>query len=81
MDAAWRILNGELDTWQCEKRFLRPDGEVVWAIANLIFLRTAEGHPLAWFGQFQDITPSIRSRDSHASELRVPLGAAAALPL
>jgi diguanylate cyclase (GGDEF)-like protein/PAS domain S-box-containing protein len=54
--AAWRILNGELDTWQCEKRFLRPDGSEVWAIANLTFLRSSDGHPLSWLGQFQDIT-------------------------
>jgi diguanylate cyclase (GGDEF)-like protein/PAS domain S-box-containing protein len=58
VEAAWRILEGEIDTWQCEKRFLRPDGTVVWAIANLTFLRSADGHPLSWVGQFQDITRS-----------------------
>ena len=26
VEAAWRILNGEISTWQCEKRFVRPDG-------------------------------------------------------
>ncbi|MDQ4071486.1 MAG: diguanylate cyclase [Actinomycetota bacterium] len=56
VDATWRILNGELDTWQCEKRFLRRDGSEVWAIANLTFLRSSDGHPLSWLGQFQDIT-------------------------
>jgi diguanylate cyclase (GGDEF)-like protein/PAS domain S-box-containing protein len=54
--AARRILNGELDTWQTEKRFLRPDGSVVWVIANLTFLRDQRGGPLGWLGQFQDIT-------------------------
>ena len=56
VDAAWRILRGEIHTWQCEKRFLRPDGSTVWAIANLTFLRDAGGNPLSWVGQFQDIT-------------------------
>ena len=56
IEPAWRILRGEIDSWQCEKRFTRPDGGVAWAIANMSFLRTAEGHPLAWVGQFQDIT-------------------------
>lgn len=56
VDAAWRILAGELDIWQTEKRFVRPTGEVVWAIANLVFLRDPEGRPLSWLGQFQDIT-------------------------
>jgi diguanylate cyclase (GGDEF)-like protein/PAS domain S-box-containing protein len=56
IDAAWRILAGEIDTWQCEKRFLRPGGEEVWVIANLTFLRDEAGRPLCWVGQFQDIT-------------------------
>jgi diguanylate cyclase (GGDEF)-like protein/PAS domain S-box-containing protein len=56
IDAAWRILRGEIDTWQAEKRFVRPDGEVVWAIANMTFLRDDERRPLTWLGQFQDIT-------------------------
>jgi diguanylate cyclase (GGDEF)-like protein/PAS domain S-box-containing protein len=54
--AAWRILAGELDCWQTEKRFVRADGAEVWAIANLTFLRDAGGRALHWLGQFQDIT-------------------------
>ena len=60
IDAAWRILNGELSTHQCEKRFLRPDGTVVWALANLTFLRDELGRPLSWVGQFQDISERRR---------------------
>lgn len=56
VDAAWRILRGEIDVWQTEKRFVRPGGEVVWAIANMTFLRDDERRPLTWLGQFQDIT-------------------------
>jgi diguanylate cyclase (GGDEF)-like protein/PAS domain S-box-containing protein len=54
--AAWRILAGEIDTWQTEKRFLRPDGSAVWVIANMTFLRDEQGRALTWLGQFQDIT-------------------------
>ncbi|MEA2900441.1 MAG: two-component system, sensor histidine kinase and response regulator [Actinomycetota bacterium] len=56
VDAAWRILRGEISTWQTEKRFVRPNGSVVWAIANLTFLRDDNGNPVSWVGQFQDIT-------------------------
>jgi diguanylate cyclase (GGDEF)-like protein/PAS domain S-box-containing protein len=56
VDAAWRILRGEIDVWQTEKRFVRPGGEIVWAIANMTFLRDDERRPLTWLGQFQDIT-------------------------
>ena len=69
VDAAWRILRGELDTWQTEKRFVAADGSVVWTIANLAFLRDDEGRPLAWLGQFQDITePKLQAeRFEHLS--------------
>jgi diguanylate cyclase (GGDEF)-like protein/PAS domain S-box-containing protein len=65
VDAAWRILRGELSTWQCEKRFVRPDGTIVWTLANLTFVRDEHGRPLCWAGQFQDVTELRRmaSRD------------------
>ena len=53
--AAW-IFAGHSDRWQTEKRFVRPDGSIVWAIANLTFLRDDAGIALGWVGQFQDIT-------------------------
>jgi diguanylate cyclase (GGDEF)-like protein/PAS domain S-box-containing protein len=56
VQAAWRILEGGLDTHQCEKRLLRPDGSIVWVLVNLTFLRDAAGRPLSWVAQIQDIT-------------------------
>ena len=61
--AAWRILRGELDSWQTEKRFVAADGAIVWTIASLSFLRDAAGRPLAWLGQFQDITEQKRQAE------------------
>ena len=61
VDAAWRILRGEIHTWQCEKRFRRPDGSVVWALANLTFLRDEDGNPISWMGQFQDVSDRKRN--------------------
>jgi len=61
--AAWRILAGEIDSWQTEKRFVLPDGEVVWVIANMTFLRDEEGRALHWLGQFQDITARKQLED------------------
>jgi diguanylate cyclase (GGDEF)-like protein/PAS domain S-box-containing protein len=58
--AAGRILAGEISSWQTEKRFLRPDGSVVWVVANLSFLRDEAGRPLSWLGQFQDVTTRMR---------------------
>jgi PAS domain S-box-containing protein/diguanylate cyclase (GGDEF)-like protein len=50
------VFAGRMRTFQCEKRFVRPDGEIVWVLANLTFLRDDDGEPLSWVGQFQDIT-------------------------
>jgi len=66
LDAAWEILEGRIDTHQTEKRFMRPDGSVVWALANLTFLRDEAGRGLSWVGQFQDVT----ARRSQEAELR-----------
>jgi diguanylate cyclase (GGDEF)-like protein/PAS domain S-box-containing protein len=66
LDAAWEILEGRRSTHQCEKRFVRPDGSLVWAIASLTFLRDEDGRPLSWVGQFQDIT----SRRTVEADLR-----------
>ena len=66
LDAAWEILEGRIDTHQTEKRFVRPDGSVVWALANLTFLRDEAGRPLSWVGQFQDVT----ERHRQEAELR-----------
>jgi PAS domain S-box-containing protein len=56
VEVAWEVLEGRRSTFQREKRFVRPDGSVVWVIANLTFLRDDRGRPLNWVGQFQDIT-------------------------
>ena len=65
LDAAWRILRGEMHNFQCEKRYVLPDGEHAWVLASLTFVRDAHGRPVCWLGQFQDITELRRlaSRD------------------
>ncbi len=69
--AAEEIFAGLKRTFQCEKRFVRPDGKIVWALANLTFLRDDEGRPLSWVGQFQDITSRRATEEAlRASERR-----------
>jgi PAS domain S-box-containing protein/diguanylate cyclase (GGDEF)-like protein len=64
VDVAWEILSGAYDTHQCEKRFVRPDGSIVWVLANLTFVRDERGQALSWFGQFQDITARRAAEDA-----------------
>jgi diguanylate cyclase (GGDEF)-like protein/PAS domain S-box-containing protein len=68
VEVAWEILDGRRQTHQCEKRFVRPDGSVVWSIANLTFLRDAGGAPLMWVGQFQDVTARRVAEEAYRRE-------------
>ena len=49
---------------------------MVWAIANLTFLRDDNGNPVSWVGQFQDIT--ARHGMETDSSLGPPMGAGTA---
>jgi diguanylate cyclase (GGDEF)-like protein/PAS domain S-box-containing protein len=71
-----KVLRGELDCVQLEKRFIKLDGTIVWAIANMTCLRDDAGTAIAWVGQWQDITSHraieakvLRERDLLAAML------------
>lgn len=51
-----RMMNGELDSYQLEKRYIRKDGSVVWVHLTTSLLRDAQGEPWNLIGQVQDIT-------------------------
>lgn len=66
------FLAGERRTYQTEKRYLRSDGETVWALLNVTVVTDADGLPLHFFGQVQDITQLRRDEAElrrQASEL------------
>ena len=44
------------DTYEDERRFVLPDGSVVWASSHVTLVRDASGLPQYFFAQFQDIT-------------------------
>ena len=43
-------------TYTDERRFLRPDGSVVWAVFSDVLVRDEDGEPQYHFSQLQDIT-------------------------
>ena len=53
--AMHRVALGD-DQYIDERRYLRPDGSVVWALATVALVRDDNGQPAYYFGQFQDIT-------------------------
>lgn len=61
-----QLLSGYAETSSLEKRYIRKDGLVVWAISDVSLVRDAEGNPSHFVSQFQDIT----DRKSVEEELR-----------
>jgi diguanylate cyclase (GGDEF)-like protein/PAS domain S-box-containing protein len=55
-----QTLAGERAGYQMEKRYLRPDGSVVWALLSVRLVRNAGGEPLHFISQVLDISERKR---------------------
>lgn len=73
-----RMLGGEIETYEMEKRYIRKDGEIVWILLTVSLVNDAAGAPLYFVSQIQDITGRKRAeatlQETHAELTRV-LGA------
>jgi PAS domain S-box-containing protein len=68
---------GELAGAHLEKRYVRKDGEIIWALVNWAIIHDAEGRPLHTVASVQDITARKRAEEAlresearHASEAK-----------
>jgi PAS domain S-box-containing protein len=50
------FTSGEPAEYTLEKRYMRKDGAIIWALVNWTIVRDAEGHPLHSVANIQDIT-------------------------
>lgn len=57
------MLNGELETFQMEKRYLHREGKTVWTLQSMSLLRDQAGEPLYFILQVQDITERKRAEE------------------
>ncbi len=55
-EALERLATGEMGEYACEKRYVRPDGSVVWGSLSVSSALDAEGRVDVMFGQVMDIT-------------------------
>lgn len=60
-----RAFTGEVDSCQASKRFLLPDGGIVWGLLTVTTVRDAGGAPLHFVAQIEDVT----DRKTAAGEL------------
>jgi diguanylate cyclase (GGDEF)-like protein/PAS domain S-box-containing protein len=54
------LIAGDFSSSVDEKRYLRPDGSVVWVARSVTLVRDADGAPLHFLDQIQDITERRR---------------------
>jgi two-component system, cell cycle sensor histidine kinase and response regulator CckA len=67
-----RTLADERRTFQMEKRYLRKDGSVIWALLSVSLVRQSDGSPLHFISQIKDITESRQAQGAIArSEARL----------
>jgi diguanylate cyclase (GGDEF)-like protein len=70
-----RVLKGELDRYELEKRYLKPDGSIVWGLLCVSLVRGPEREPVHFVAQIQDISvrkeaeQELRRYSDHLTEL------------
>ncbi len=50
------VLEGQRPRYSLEKRYVRPDGQVVWVMLSAALVRDAQGQPLHFVAVSEDIT-------------------------
>ncbi len=58
-----RLLTGEIDSCQTDKRLIRKDGGMVWVRLSLRLIRDSEGKPLHYLPMMEDITARKRAEE------------------
>jgi PAS domain S-box-containing protein len=51
-----RLLRGDINSYQMEKRYLRKNGEVMWGSVRVSLVRETSGKPKHFIAQMEDIT-------------------------
>ncbi len=61
------VLAGRQEGFQTEKRYVRPDGQVVWAAINVVLLREEDGEPRELVAVIEDISERQRMQEAMSS--------------
>ena len=63
LDHARRMLAGEIETYQMEKRYLHKEGHVIWILLSGSLVHDEDGEPLYFIAQIQDMTDRKRMEE------------------
>ncbi len=64
LESVRTLLAGEIASYEKEKRYLRRDGSVVWALLSVSLMRGHAGEPLYLISQIQDITARRQAEEA-----------------
>ena len=56
LDQMEQVLRGELRSFRMEKRYVRRDGSLLWVMLSVSLIRDADGTPLHFVSQVEDIS-------------------------
>lgn len=56
LNYAAQLLRGEIGSYQLEKRYIHKQGQLIWVLLTGSLVRTAEGEPLHFIAQIQDVS-------------------------
>ena len=79
VDNSAKLLSGEIDSYQLEKRYIHKDGHLIWVLLSVSLVHDEDGKPRFFISQVQDISSQIELKKTqeeltkqiqfHASEL------------
>jgi diguanylate cyclase (GGDEF)-like protein/PAS domain S-box-containing protein len=69
LDFVSRIVEGEIDSYKTEKRYMHKGGETIDAIVSVSCVRDRDGELRHFFAQVQDITERKRAEEELAQSL------------
>jgi PAS domain S-box-containing protein len=60
-------LSGQQERYSIEKRYVRPHGQVVWVLLNVVLVRDAQGQPEQFISVIEDISERLRMQEAMSS--------------
>lgn len=66
-----QLLNGEIRSYQMEKRYFHKLGHIVWILLSVSLVRDAESNQLYFIAQIQDITERKQAEEERAKLITI----------
>jgi PAS domain S-box-containing protein len=70
LDAAKKMVAGEINNTMFEKRYVRKDGSLINVVISPTIIRDSDGNPLHFMALFQDITERKKAEDEIKRSLK-----------